>query len=225
MCPCGVIAVTVTLAVEIPGAATNRPAVLPDGGTPGMTSWVDGEAVPGSQLVVPWDSAETSAATRPMLVCTSMASTLDPWASEERDSVTVWCGGTVIPLSPPAWTWPPSLMTLTSTLAAVESTFIRSSWICDAPFSCPGPRNHRSEPGSAQRTLASPEPCVSSASMPWAMVPPPATDQPCAAGVSFLAVAATAGSVSIESAPGLCARTGPVARTGRPAGGSAVSST
>src|SRR6266576_6292082 len=151
MCPCGVIAVTVTLAVEGPGSARNRPAVLPDGGTPGTTSRVDGAAVPGSQLVTPWDSAETSAATRPMLVCTSMASTPDPRATDDRDSVTVWCGGTVIPLSLPAATWPPSLMTLTSTLAAVESTFIRSSWTCDPPFCCPGPRNHRSEPGSAHR--------------------------------------------------------------------------
>src|SRR4029078_10925998 len=49
MCPCGVIAVTVTLAVEGPGSARNSPAVLPDGGTPGMTSRVGGAAVPGSQ--------------------------------------------------------------------------------------------------------------------------------------------------------------------------------
>src|SRR6266513_5430716 len=125
MCPCGVIAVTVTLAVEGPGAARNSRAVLPDGGTPGMTSRVDGAAVPGSQPVTPWDSAETLAATRPMLVCTSMASTLDPRATEDRDSVTVWCGGTVIPVSLPAWDWPASVMTLTSTLAASESTFIR----------------------------------------------------------------------------------------------------
>src|SRR5205823_3648481 len=180
ICPCGVIAVTVTWAVVFPGLARNRPAVPPDGGTPGMTSLVDGAAVPGSQLVRPWDSAETSAATRPMLVCTSMATTLDPRATEDSDSVTVWCGGTVTPLSVPAWTWPPSLMTLTSTLAAVESTFIRSSWSCDPPFCWPGPRNHRSEPGSAQRTLARPESSVSSASRARAMVPPPATDQPCA---------------------------------------------
>ena len=53
MCPCGVIAVTVTLAVEGPGSARNSPAVLPDGGTPGMTSRVDGAAVPGSQPVTP----------------------------------------------------------------------------------------------------------------------------------------------------------------------------
>ena len=226
MCPCGVIAVTVTLAVEGPGSARNSPAVLPDGGTPGMTSRVDGAAVPGSQPVTPWDSAETSAATRPMLVCTSMASTLDPWATEDRDSVTVWCGGTVIPLSSPAWTWPPSLMTLTSTLAAVESTFIRSTWTCDPPFCCPGPTNQRSEPGSAQRTLARPESCVSSASRPWAMAPPPATDQPCAAWVvACLPVAFAAGSVSRDSAPGLCARTAAAAWTGTPAGGSAVSST
>ena len=179
--------------------------------------------------MVPRDSAETAAATRPMLVCTSMASTLDPCATAESDWVTVWCGGTVIPLSLPTWAWPASLMTLTSTLAAVESTFIRSSRTCDPPLACPGPRNHRSEPGAAQRTLASPEPRVSSASMPWAMVPPPATDQPCTARVPFFAfalvAAGTAGSVSRERTPGLCARTGPVARTGRPAGGSAVSST
>src|SRR4029077_15833180 len=141
MCPCGVIAVTVTWAVEFPGLARNRPAVLPDGGTPGMTSRVDGAAVRGSQPVTPWDSAETAAATRPMLVCTSMASTLDPRATEDRDSVTVWCGGTVIPLLLPASTWPPSLMTLTSTLAAVESTFIRSSWTCEPAFCRPGPRD------------------------------------------------------------------------------------
>src|SRR2546421_4652430 len=142
MCPCGVIAVTVTLAVEGPGSAMNRPAVVPDGGRPGMTSRVDGAAVPGSQLVTPCDSADTSAATRPMLVCTSMASTPDPRATEDRDSVTVWCGGTVIPLSLPAATWPPSLMTLTSTLAAGGTTFIRASWGRGPPLFCPGPRDH-----------------------------------------------------------------------------------
>ena len=117
-------------------------------------------------------------------------------------------------------------MTLMSTLAAGESTFIRSSWTCDPPFCCPGPRNHRSEPGSPQRTLARPESCASSASRPWAMAPPPATDQPCATRVAaFLPVASAAGSVSRENTPGLCARTGPAGRGGRPAGGSAVSST
>src|SRR5205807_5478555 len=40
-----------------------------------------------------------------------------------------------------------------------------------------------------------------------------------------LPVAFAAGSVSRDRAPGLCARTGPAARTGRPTGGSAVSST
>ena len=72
------------------------------------------------------------------------------------------------------------------------------------------------------------------------MAPPPATDQPCTGWVACwpaacwpvacwpaacLPVAFAAGSVSRASAPGLCARTGPAARTGRPTGGSAVSST
>src|SRR5438067_9827536 len=96
------------------------PAALPDGGTPGISSRVDGAAVTGSQVrpplevvppaavpsaavpsvVVPvvvlleGEPSETSATTRPMLVWTSMATTLDPLATEDRDSVTVWCGGT-----------------------------------------------------------------------------------------------------------------------------------
>ena len=131
----------------------------------------------------------------------------------------------MIPVSLLAWAWPASVMTLTSTLAASESTFIRSSWICDAPFCCPGPTNHRSEPGSPQRTLARPELCASSASMARAIVPVADTDQPWATGAPFLLALAPAGSVSRENTPGLCARTGPVARSGRPAGGSAVSST
>src|SRR6185503_2606810 len=82
------------------------------------------------------------------------------------------------------------------------------------------------EPGSAQRTLARPESCVSSASRPWARAPPPATDQPCAAWVvACLPVAFAAGRVSTDSAPGLCARTAAAAWTGTPAGGSAVNST
>ncbi len=140
---------------------------------------MDGGAAPGSQLAVPADGpSETSAATRPMLVCTSMAITADAWATAERDSVTVWCGGTVIPASLPAWAWPASLMTVTSTLAASESTFIRSSWTRDPPLSWPGPTNHRSEPGSPQRTAPRPELPASSASMAPAMAPVADTDQP-----------------------------------------------
>src|SRR6266567_5626549 len=173
------MAATVTLALEVPGSATKSPAARPDGDTPGITSWVDGGAAPGSQLAGPAaEPSETSAATRPMLVCTSMATTADAWATEDRDSVTVWCGGTVIPVSLPAWGWPASVMTLTSTLAASESIFIRSSWTCDPPLSCPGPRNHRSEPGSPQRTLPRPELPATSASMAPAIVPVADTDQP-----------------------------------------------
>src|SRR5271169_3605744 len=191
-----------------------------------MTSSVDGATALGSQLAAPWEEpSETSAATRPMLVCTSMATTLEPLPIEERDSVTVWCGGTVIPVSLPAWAWPASVMTLTSTLAASESTFIRSSWICAAPFCCPGPTNQMSEPGSLQRILAIPELCASSASIAWAMVPLADTDQPSATEAPFLVVLDPAGTVSSESTPGPCVRTGPVARSGTPAGGSAVSST
>src|SRR5271169_2998947 len=99
------------------------PAMLPDGGTPGITSCVDGAAVLGSQLAAPpWDElSETSAATRPMLVRTSIATTLASPARDDRASVTVWCGGTVIPVSPPAWTRPASVIMLTSTLAGRAS--------------------------------------------------------------------------------------------------------
>ena len=159
-----------------------------------------------------------------MLVCTSMATTLDPLATEDRDSVTVWCGGTVIPVSLPAWDWPASVMTLTSTLAASESTFIRSSWIFDAPFCWPGPTNHRSDPGTPQRTLAIPVLSASSASMACAIEPLPVTDQPWAAGPDFFPVTVPAGSVSRETAPGLCARTGLAPFSVSPAGGSAVRS-
>ena len=187
---------------------------------------MDGAVALGSQLAAPWDEpSETSAATRPMLVCTSMATTLEPLPIEERDSVTVWCGGTVIPVSLPAWAWPASVMTLTSTLAASESMFIRSSWICAAPFCCPGPTNQMSEPGSPQRTLARPELWATSASMARAMVPLADTDQPSATEAPFLLVGDPAGTVSSESTPRLCARTGPVACSGTPAGGSAVRST
>jgi len=154
-----------------------------------------------------------------------MATTLDPLATEDRDSVTVWCGGTVMPVSLlPAWDWPASVMTVTSTLAASESTFIRSSWIFDTPCCFPGPTNHRSEPGSPQRTAAMPVLSASSASMDWAIEPLPVTDQPWATGPPFFPVVVPAGSVSSETAPGLCARTGLAGRSVWPAGGSAVRS-
>ena len=57
------------------------------------------------------------------------------------------------------------------------------------------------------------------------MVPLADTDQPSATEAAFLLVLDPAGTVSSESAPVPCARTGPVARSGTPAGGSAVSST
>src|SRR5271154_4910899 len=172
---------TLILALALPGTTMYSPAVLPDGGTPGITTCVDGGAVLASQLAVPPcdELSETAAATRPTVVRTSIATTVAPVASDERSSVTVWCGGTVIPVSPPAWTWPASVTMLTFTLAARVSTFIRSSWICAAPPCWPGPTNHRSEPGSPQRTLARPAPVASSASRARAMVPVAVTDQPC----------------------------------------------
>ena len=203
-----------------------RPAGPPDGGTPGITSCVDGGAVLGSQLAVPpWDElSETSAATRPMLVRTSIATTLAFPARDDRASVTVWCGGTVIPVSPSAWTWPASVMMLTSTLAGKVSMFIRSSWICAAPPCWPGPTNHRSEPGSPQRTLARPVPVVSSASMVWAMVPVAVTDQPCSTVVAFLLVLCAAGVVSIDSRPGWVWLIGFRVRSCAPASGNGASS-
>src|SRR5271166_3351556 len=78
-----------------------------------------------------------------------------------------------------------------------------------------------SEPGSLQRTLAIPELCATSASMAWAMVPLADTDQPSATEAPFLVVLDPAGTVSSESTPGPCVRTGPVARSGTPTGGSA----
>src|SRR5690242_5012201 len=236
----------------------NSPAALPDGGTPGITSRVDGAAVTGSQVsalaeavpsvvvpvvpsvvvpvvpVVPVvasvvvlaeEPSDTSATTRPMLVCTSMATTLDPLATEDRDSVTVWCGGTVMPVSLlPAWDCPASVMTVTSTLAASESTFIMLTEIFDTPFCFPGPTNHRSEPGAPQRTAAMPVLSANSASMDWAIEPLPVTDQPWATGPPFFPVVVPAGSVSSETTPGLCARTGLAGRSVWPAGGSAVRS-
>src|SRR5271166_4523430 len=82
-----------------------------------------------------------------------------------------------------------------------------------------------SEPGSLQRTLAIPELCATSASMAWAMVPLADTDQPSATEAPFLVVLDPAGTVSSESTPGPCVRTGPVARSGTPTGGSAISAT
>src|SRR5271170_2960696 len=98
------MATTLTRALALPGTTMYSPAVLPDGGTPGITRSVDGVAAFGSQLAVPpWDElSETSAATRPMLVRTSIATTLASPASDDRASVTVSCGGTVIPVSPSA---------------------------------------------------------------------------------------------------------------------------
>src|SRR5580692_7714714 len=197
--PCGVMDTTLIRALALPGTTMYRPAGLPDGGTPGITSCVDGGAVFGSQLAVPpWDElSETSAATRPMLVRTSIATTLAFPARDDRASVIVWCGGTVIPVSPSAWTWPASVMMLTSTLAGRVSTFIRSSWICAAPPCWPGPTNHRSEPGAPQRTLARPAPVASSASTACARVPLAVTDQPWSTVVAFLLALCAAGVVSI----------------------------
>src|ERR1700722_7458454 len=202
-CPCGVMARTLILALAFPGTTMYSPAALPDGGTPGMTSRVDGAAVLASQLAVPPcdELSETSAATRPTLVRTSIAATVAPAASDDSDSVTVWCGGTVIPVSPSAWTRPASVMTPTFTLAGNASTFIRSSWICAAPPCWPGPTNHRSEPGSPQRTLARPAPVASSASRARAMVPVAVTDHPCPFACLFACLLA-AGGVSSERRAG-----------------------
>src|ERR1700752_4144890 len=171
---------TLTRALRLPGTAMNSLAALPDGGTPGITMLVEGAVVLGSQLLPAAELSQTSAATRPMLVRTSIATTGELAPRAERDSVTVSNGGTVIPVSPSAWTGPASVMTLTFTLAAKASMFMRSSWICEAPLSCPSPTTQISEPGSAQRTLARPELSVSSASMAGAMTPVPVTDQPSA---------------------------------------------
>src|SRR5260370_30215813 len=238
--PCGVMERTVIRALALPGTTMYRRAVPPAGGTPGTTSGVEGVAVLGSQLAVPpWDElSETSAATRPMLVRTSIATTLAFPARDDRASVTVWCGGTVIPVSPSAWTWPASVMMLTFTLAGKEARFIRTSWICAAPPHWPGPTNHRSEPGSPQRTLARPAPVVSSASMVWAMVPVAVTDQPCSTVVACLPVLVlvlvlepvpvpvlcllvlcAAGGISIASRPGWVGRIGSRVRTAGPAAG------
>src|SRR4029077_16337620 len=97
-------------------------AALPDGDTPGITSWVDGGAAVGSQLASPADGpSETSAPTRPMLVCPSMATTADARAIGDRDSVTVWCGGTVIPVSLFACAWPAAVMTLAAPPAGTRA--------------------------------------------------------------------------------------------------------
>src|SRR5580704_2138213 len=183
--PCGVMETTLIRALALPGTTMYRPAGPPDGGTPGITSCVDGGAVLGSQLAVPpWDElSETSAATRPMLVRTSIA----------------------------------------TTLAGKGSMFIRSSWICAAPPCWPGPTNHRSEPGSPQRTLARPAPVVSSASMVWAMEPVAVTDQPCSTVVAFLLVLFAGGVVSIDSRPGWVWLIGFRVRSCAPASGNGAS--
>src|SRR3984893_5501505 len=216
---------TLIRALAFPGTTMYSPAALPDGGTPGITSRVDGAAALATQLAVPPcdELSETSAATRPMLVRTSIATTVAPAAGDDSASVTVWCGGTMIPVLPPAWTRPASVMMPTFTLAGKTSTFIRSSWICAAPPCWPGPTNHRSEPGSPQRTLARPAPVVSSASMVWAMVPVALTDQPCSTVVAFLLVLCAAGVVSIDSRPGWVWLIGFRVRSCAPASGNGAS--
>src|ERR1700744_2218098 len=121
------MASTVTLALALPGTARNSPAALLAGGTPGISRLVAGVAALGSPLVVlPCDEpSETSAATRPILVWTSIATTLDPLAIEARDWATVWSGGTVIPLALLDGASPASVMTERSTLAAWASVFVR----------------------------------------------------------------------------------------------------
>ncbi len=152
-----------------------------------------------------------------------MATTLDPAAADESDSVIVWCGGTVIPVSLPAGSCPASVRMLTSTLAASESTFIRSSWICLTPFCGPGPANHRSDPGSPQRMLARPELLASSASMACAMVPLAVTDQPWTTWVGFLLTLCAAGTFSIHSAPGSAGLIGLTGFSWAPASGTGAS--
>src|SRR5260370_42410435 len=89
------------------------------------------------------------------------------------------------------------------TLAARESMFIRSSWICAAPFCCPGPTNQISEPGSPQRTSARPELSATSASMAGPMVPLALTDQPSGTDVPFLLALAASGPASTDGPPGV----------------------
>src|SRR5580692_646554 len=225
-CPWGVIASTLTLASPLPGTARNSSADLLDGGTPGITCRVEGDAALGSQL----DSApcegpsSTSAATRPTVVRTCIATTVEPAATDERASVTIWCGGTMIPVSSPARTRPASVMTLTFTVADRASTFMRSSWICPAPSCWPGPANQRSEPGALQRTLARPELCATSASMAEAIAPVAVTDQPTCTGVAFLPAVEAAGTDTRERTPGPAWLIGATVRSWAPAGGSGVSS-
>src|ERR1700733_11184587 len=226
-CPCGVMARTLIRALAFPGTTMYSPAALPDGGTPGITSFVDGAAVLVTQLAVPPcdELSETSAATRPMLVRTSIATTVAPAARDDSASVTVWCGGTVIPVLPPAWTRPASGMMPTFTLAGKVSTFIRSSWICAAPPCWPGPTNHRSEPGSPQRTLARPASVASSASRARAMVPFAVTDQPCRSWLAgcLLEAGLAAGVVRGEGGPGWVGLRGFWGRSWAPARGSGTS--
>ena len=115
----------------LPGTTMNRPGPAPDGGTPGMTRLVAGAAEAGSQPAPPCEAlSDTSAATRPAVVLTLIATTLAPPASDDSDWTTSWCGGTVIPVYADVWAGPASVITDTSTVAARTSTFIRSSWIC-----------------------------------------------------------------------------------------------
>jgi len=164
--PCGVIASTLHLGVggcrdhqeELGGAL--------DGGTPGITSWVAGSAALASQFVVlPWEEpAETSAATRPLLVCTSIATTLElPAVARQgfghrlvRRNGNPGVGARLDRAA--------SVIMLMSTLAAREFDVHQIELDLRRAVLLAGPTNQMSEPGSPQRRLARPELCATSAS-------------------------------------------------------------
>ena len=99
-------------------------------GMPAMTRLRAGGWLTGNQepLSVPFLLSLTAATTRPTLVLTCSASTLDDCTRPVSDWVTMLCGGTVMPLSALSSSGPPlvrSVVAVTCALAGALSVLMR----------------------------------------------------------------------------------------------------
>src|SRR6266496_3625401 len=161
-------------------------SLLPgEAGRPGRMRLVAGGRLAGSHAPgVPAVLLCLSAATsRPTLVRTCSATTLDPCTSLARDCTSRPWAGTAIPVSIVPSSGPLSVKMSTSASAGWLSAFIRYS--CrPATACCPGPTNQKSVPGPPQAAVGRPPPPVCSTSSAPAIDPVARTITPPRAGLT-----------------------------------------
>src|ERR1022692_3591028 len=170
--PLAVPAVSLTCALPAPGTATYSSRLPAESGSPGMMrllagGWLAGSHAPGWRALLLSRIAATS---RPTLVRTCSATTLDPCTSLARDCTSRPWAGTETPVSVLPSSGPLSVKMSTSASAGWLSAFIRYSCMLAAAC-CPGPTNQKSVPGLLQTAAGSPPDPVCSTSSARAIDP------------------------------------------------------